>query len=133
MTNIRVSPVLVSLACGVVGFAVGVHYAGLRHDAAMLKTERQVISVERKKSRAALAAGIRTEQAQDKTNAYFDQLQATYENDKKTDPTIGCVLDPVSLRRWNAANEQPDEALREPDDELPGDVAAIEGGGRRGE
>jgi uncharacterized protein HemX len=62
----------------------------------------------RLKNRKAVAAGIRTEKAQAKTDQFFQQLRAEYETDQREDPAIGCVLDPVSLRRWNQANAGPD-------------------------
>lgn len=70
----------------------------------------------RLKNRKALAAGIRTQKAQAKTEAFFQELRADYENDKKHNPAAGCVLDADSLRSWNAANAGPDgDAAGEPD------------------
>lgn len=70
----------------------------------------------RLKNRKAVAAGVRTEKRQAKTDAFFQELRADYENDKKQNPAAGCVLDADSLRRWNAANEGPDGgAAGEPD------------------
>jgi uncharacterized protein HemX len=70
----------------------------------------------RLKNRKAVAAGIRTEKAQAKTDQFFQQLRAEYETDQRKDPAIGCVLDPVSLRQWNTANAGPDgDAAGEPD------------------
>lgn len=70
----------------------------------------------RLKNRKSLAAGIRTQKAQAKTEAFFQELRADYENDKKNNPDAGCVLDADSLRRWNAANTGPDgDAAGEPD------------------
>ncbi len=68
------------------------------------------------KNRKSLAAGIRTQKAQAKTEAFFQELRADYENDKKNNPAAGCVLDADSLRRWNAANAGHDgDAAGEPD------------------
>lgn len=70
----------------------------------------------RLKNRKSLAAGIRTQKAQAKTDAFFRELRADYENDKKDNPAAGCVLDADSLRRWNAANAGPDsDTAGEPD------------------
>ena len=72
------------------------------------------------KSRAALNAGLRTEQAQAKTDTIFQHIRTDYETQQRHDPAIGCVLDPVSLRLWNAANTQSDgAAASEPAGEMP--------------
>lgn len=77
------------------------------------------------KNTKALAAGVRTEKAQAVADASFQQIQSDYEIDQHTNPDIGCVLDPVSLRRWNEANGQSDSpAAGEPVGEVP---AAAEG------
>lgn len=86
-----------------------------------------------RKDRKALAAGVRTEHDQAATDSYFQRLRADYETDQHNNPGIGCVLDPVSLRRWNEANTQSaDAAAGEPAGEVS-PPAEGEGGGERRE
>ncbi|MBA5605851.1 hypothetical protein H3H36_10815 [Duganella sp. FT3S] len=76
--------------------------------------------LKRRKDAAAVASGLRTEKAQAATDHYFNNLRTEYETEQKSNPGIGCVLDPVSLRRWNDANAQSDGAAPgEPDGGLP--------------
>lgn len=122
------------LALCVVCFCLGDHYASLRCTAKEAKAERQDAKQLQRKSHRALDAGIRAQQAQDATDAFFQQLQSAYETDQQNHPGTGCVLDPVSLQRWNAANAQSDSATAgEPDDTLPENAAGSETGGERGE
>lgn len=79
----------------------------------------------KRKNTKALAAGVRVEQVQAAADTAFQQLRSAYEAEQHDDPHAGCVLDPVSLRRWNDANAQSDGgATGEPDAEVP---AAAEG------
>lgn len=85
------------------------------------------------KNRAATAAGIRTEKAQAKTDTIFQKIRSDYEIEQRNDPAIGCVLDPVSLRLWNAANTQSDGAAAgEPDGRMR-DAADPAAGAERSE
>lgn len=105
-------------------FYMGDHYATGQAATTELKIERKDAGVLKQKNSRALAAGVRTQQAQEASDAFFQQLRTEYENDQNK-PGVGCVLDPVSLRRWNDANAQSDgPAAGEPDDEVP---AAAEG------
>jgi hypothetical protein len=86
-----------------------------------------------RKNTKGLAAGVRTEQAQAATDFTFQRIRADYETDQHNTPGIGCVLDPLSLRRWNEANGESDGTTPgEPDGQVPA-AAEGESGRERGE
>lgn len=99
----------------------------------------QLVAVEndaetlRIKNRVGTASGIRTEKAQTKTDAVFSKIRSEYEADQRRDPSIGCVLDPVSLRLWNAAATQSDGATAGEPDGSVRDTADPAAGSERGE
>lgn len=118
---------------GTGAFFLGDRYATAACTANEVKGERKDAKLLKQKNGRALAAGIRTEQAQDANDTFFQNLRTQYEADQNNKPGTGCVLDAVSLRRWNDANAQSDgPATGEPADEVP---AAAEGepGPERGE
>ncbi|WP_409482589.1 hypothetical protein [Noviherbaspirillum sp. ST 5-3] len=104
-----------SIALGGGAFVFGTH---VQHNAdiADQQTERENdAEILRIKNRKGVAAGVRTEKAQARNDQFFQKLRADYESDKKQHPAAGCVLDPVSLRRWNEANAGADgDAASEP-------------------
>jgi hypothetical protein len=114
-------------------YLIGCHFQSNADTAAQAdQRERERKQLKRKNTKA-LAAGVHTEQAQAASDTAFQQLRADYETDQRTTPGIGCVLDPVSLRRWNEANAQSDgAAASEPDGEVPA-AAEGEAGGKRGQ
>lgn len=122
-----------SIILGIGSYLFGCHVqsnADIAAQAAEKETAR--IALKRKNVKG-LAAGVKTENAQAASDATFQQLRADYETDQHNNPGIGCVLDPVSLRRWNEANGQSDGTTPgEPDGQVP---AAAEGqaGRERGE
>lgn len=96
-----------------------------------LRETQATEQLQRRKDRAGLAAGKRTEQAQLNTDRFYQNLRTTYEDEQRNDSGIGCVLDPVSLRRWNEANAQSDApAAGKSDDGLP-QPASAEAGAER--
>ncbi|AKU21889.1 hypothetical protein [Massilia sp. NR 4-1] len=126
--------VALCLLVGVAGFFAGRFSASVSCDAKEVTAERVDAKAKKRKDKRALASGVRTEQAQAKTDSFFNTLRTNYENDQRVDGHVGCVLDPVSLRRWNEANAQSDgRAASEPDDGMPEDTAAAEDGGRPGD
>lgn len=105
---------------GVGSFGAGVAITHKACQAKDVKSERKDKQLLARKNSQARAVGIKIEQAQDHTDQIYQQIKADYERDQQQNPGIGCVLDPVSLRRWNAANAQSDSAAgSEPDDEMP--------------
>lgn len=83
--------------------------------------------IARHRNKQSTAAGIRTEKAQAKTDAFFQKLRADYETDQHNHPGIGCVLDADSLLRWNQANTQSgDGTAGQPDGEVSQDAAATQ-------
>ncbi|MYM80554.1 hypothetical protein GTP44_01085 [Duganella sp. FT50W] len=122
-----------TVAVGTGAFIGGIVVTNDAWQAKAVKTERKAGEKLARKNVKATAVGVRTEQAQDKTDQLFQTIKAEYETDQQNNPAIGCVLDPVSLRRWNAANAGSDGAASgEPDDEVP-EAATSEGGPERGE
>lgn len=105
---------------GVATFLVGVIATVNHYQLKEAKAETKALIKLARKSATATAVGIQTEKAQDKTDQTYQQIKSDYEADQQNNPAIGCVLDPVSLRRWNAANAGSDGATSgEPDDEVP--------------
>lgn len=122
-----------SILLAIGAYLVGCHVQSNADTAAQADQKEKERKQLKRKNGKALAAGLRTEQAQAATDNTFQQLRADYETDQHKTPGIGCVLDPVSLRRWNEANAQSDGAAAgEPAGEVP---AAPEGeaGRERGE
>ncbi|NDP58020.1 MAG: hypothetical protein GZ090_01495 [Oxalobacteraceae bacterium] len=108
---------ILALCIGVwsAGLTVIAYNMGTRNQANADKADQLAVAendaeILRIKNRAAAAAGMRTEIAQVKTNTVFVKIRSDYEAEQRRDPSIGCVLDPVSLRLWNAANIQSDSA-----------------------
>lgn len=121
---------IVALVLVVMLVCAGIGYVGRGAATAgnEVKAIQQAQKTSERKQRAGLAAGVRTEQAQAATNTYFDQLHTAYETDQQQHPGIGCVLDPVSLRRWNDANAQSsDGAASEFNDTVPDAPGAAAG------
>ncbi|MBX9792942.1 MAG: hypothetical protein K2Y02_01445, partial [Burkholderiaceae bacterium] len=111
-------------------FCMGDRYATGAAATSELKTERKEATAVKQKNVRALAVGVRTQQAQDEADTFFQHLRTEYENDQNK-PGTGCVLDPVSLRRWNDANAQSDgPATGEPDDEMPAAAESSSGAER---
>lgn len=122
-----------SVTLSVGGYKFGAHVQSIEDQAAQAKGRDAEVAQAEVKQKKALAAGVRTEQAQAKTDVFFQTLRADYETDKTIYPITGCVLDPVSLRRWNAANAQSDDgAPGEPADGVPDEPSSIEDGPGRG-
>lgn len=122
-----------------IALAIGSFLAGQRVQSNADKAERlEAAEAEaenaRHINRAILAAGVRTERAQAKTDATFLKIRTDYEAKQKADPSLGCVLDADSLRIWNAANAQDDDpaAASKPAGGMPA-AAAAAAGGERGE
>lgn len=114
-----------SIILGIGAFLFGCHVQSNADVAAQAKQKEIARKQLVRKNAKGLAVGVRTEQAQAATDSTFQQLRADYETDQHNTPGIGCVLDPLSLRRWNEANGQSDStAPGEPDGEVP---AAAEG------
>jgi hypothetical protein len=106
------------LAAG--AFISGQHVQSNADKAAQLEAAENEAEKARQMNHASLESGVRTEQAQAKTDATFSAIRSEYETEQKTHPDIGCVLDPISLRLWNAANTQSDPAAAgEPADQVP--------------
>lgn len=121
-----------SLILGAGSFFYGQHVQANSDVAGEVKQDAKDEKVADKKRTAAVQAGIRTEQAQVSTDTFFQHLSADYENQQLSNPGIGCVLDPVSLRVWNNANAQSDsDAPGEPSAEVQ-PAATIDGGPERG-
>lgn len=97
-----------SIGIGSTAYLFGQKHQADADQAAQLVAAENDAENLRIKNRAATAAGLRTEKAQTKTDATFAKIRNDYEIEQKRDPAIGCVLDPVSLRIWNAANSQSD-------------------------
>lgn len=122
-----------SLLLGSACYRLGAYVQTNVAQAAQSKGQTKDARLAKRKNVTALAAGVRVEQAQDTTAAFFSTLRTDYETDQQNHPGIGCVLDAVSLRRWNAANSQSDrDTATEPADEVR-PPAAIEGEPERGE
>jgi Sec-independent protein translocase protein TatA len=118
-----------SLFMGVCGFSLGYYIRGAREVTKEVQAERKDANQKDRKDRKAFAAGVRTEQAQAKADTAFQRIRTDYEADQRKNPAAGCVLDPDSLRQWNAAAAQSDsEAAGQPDGEVP---AAPDGEARR--
>lgn len=134
MTRLVVVAFLVwSVALSGAGYRFGVHMQANADQVEQDRKRDADAALAQRKSAKALAAGVRAEQAQANTDAFFQHLRADYETDQHNDPGIGCVLDPVSLRRWNDANAQSDGApAGEPDDGMP-QPAGPDAGPERGE
>lgn len=121
-----------------IGLGAAAYLAGQKHQsdadrAAQLAVAENDAETLRIKNRAATAAGIRTEKSQAKTETIFQKIRSDYEIEQRNDPAIGCVLDPVSLRLWNAANTQSDGAAPgEPDGRMR-DAADPAAGAERSE
>lgn len=133
MLMLAIALLLWSIVLGTGAYLVGQkHQADADHAAQLAAAENDAETL-RLKNRAATAAGIRTEKAQTKTDATFQKIRSDYETEQRNDPAIGCMLDPVSLRLWNAANTQSDPAAAgEPDAGLR-DAADPATGTERGE
>lgn len=110
-----------SIILGVGSYLFGCHVqsnADVAAQADQKELERKAL---KRKNSKGLAAGLRTEQAQAAADTTFQQLRSDYETDQRNTPGTGCVLDPVSLRRWNEANGQSDgPTAGEPAGEMPG-------------
>jgi hypothetical protein len=134
MTRITVIAFLVwSIVFGAACYGFGVYVQSNASTAELVKDQKKDTQLTKAKNRKALAAGIRAEQAQVKTDTYFQHLRSDYETDQHNNPGIGCVLDPVSLRRWNDANAQSGSpAAGQPDHGLP-QPTATEAGPERSE
>ena len=122
-----------SLLLGGACYRLGAYVQTNINQAAQSKGQTKDANLAKRKNVKALAAGVRVEQAQDATAAFFSTLRTDYETDQQNHPGIGCVLDAVSLRRWNAANSQSDgDAATEPADDVP-QAAAVDAGPERSE
>lgn len=99
-----------SIGIGSTTYLFGQKHQADTDQAAQLAVAENDAETLRIKNRAATAAGLRTEKAQTKTDATFVKIRNDYEIEQQANPAIGCVLDPVSLRIWNAANTQSDGA-----------------------
>ena len=122
-----------SLLLGGACYRLGAYVQTNINQAAQSKGQTKDANLAKRKNVKALAAGVRVEQAQDATAAFFSTLRTDYETDQQNHPGIGCVLDAVSLRRWNAANSQSDgDATTEPADDVP-PAAAVNAGPERSE
>lgn len=109
-------------------FFLGDRYASAACVAREVQSERKDGKLLKQKNGRALAAGVRAEQAQDAADTFFQTLRTQYENDQHEHPGTGCVLDAVSLRRWNDANAQSDRAAAgEPADDMPAAAPAGQG------
>ncbi|MDQ2822443.1 MAG: hypothetical protein M3Y65_19045 [Pseudomonadota bacterium] len=121
--------IILGLAC----YLFGAHVQSNTDTAAQADQKEKERKQLKRKNLKALASGVRTQQAQAATDSNFQELRANYETDQHENPGIGCVLDPISLRRWNEANDQSDgAATRKPDGAVPA-TAPREGGGERSE
>lgn len=99
-----------SIVLGIGSYFLGVHHQR-NADVTQQAEEREIENeITRLRNKQSTASGIRTEQAQAKTDAFFQKVRADYETDQHKHPGIGCVLDPDSLLRWNQANTQSDSA-----------------------
>ncbi|MBC7857996.1 MAG: hypothetical protein H7Z39_04290 [Burkholderiaceae bacterium] len=132
MTRLAVIAALLwSVGLSMAGYKFGVHVQSIEGQVAQAKGRDVEVAQAEVKRGKALASGVRTERAQAKTDAFFQTLREDYEIDQTIYPNTGCVLDPVSLRRWNAANAQSDGgAPGEPADGVP-EPSALEGGPER--
>lgn len=108
-----------SLVLGGGCFALGYYIRGAVEVTKEAQTQGKEVKLKARKDRRALAAGVRTEQAQAKADTAFQRIRSDYEADQRKNPAAGCVLDADSLRRWNEANTQSDGgATGEPDGEV---------------
>ncbi|MFZ6644438.1 hypothetical protein ACO0LO_01870 [Undibacterium sp. TJN25] len=122
-----------SIVLGASAYAFGAWVEHNSTAAEQVKEVAQDVKATKTKNAKALAAGVHAQQALDATDAFYQHLRSQYETDQQQNPGIGCVLDPVSLQRWNDANAQSDStAASEPDDDVP-DAATTAGGPGRGE
>lgn len=133
MLMLALALLLWSIGLGTTAYLVGQKHQADADRTAQLAVAENDAETLRIKNRAATAAGIRTEKAQAKTDTIFQKIRRDYETEQRNDPAIGCVLDPVSLRLWNAANTQSDGAAAgEPDGRMR-DAADIAAGAERSE
>lgn len=131
--NSALIALLAALALAGASFIAGQRIQANADKAAQVEATELDAENARHKNRAALDAGLRTEQAQTRTDVTFQHIRNEYETEQRVDPALGCVLDPVSLRIWNAANTQSDSgAASEPADQMS-QSADAEAAGERGE
>lgn len=110
-----------SLMVGSGGFALGYFVRGARQATKEVQTLRSAATSKARQDRKALAAGVRTEQANSGADHAFQTIRSDYEADLRKNPYAGCVLDADSLRRWNEANAESErDAAGEPAAAVPG-------------
>lgn len=118
-----------SLLVGGSGFALGYLIRDLREASKEVQTLRTAATTKARQDRQSLQAGVRTARAHAGAEQTFQTIRTDYEADLRKNPDAGCVLDAVSLRRWNEANA---ESERDPAGALPS-AAEGEGGAERGD
>ncbi len=114
-------------------YLIGCHVQSNADTAAQADQKEKDRKNLKRKNGQALGAGLRTEQAQAASDTTFQRLRADYETDQKQNPGIGCVLDLVSLRRWNEANAESDGGTASQSDGQVPAAAEGESGRERGE
>ena len=110
-----------SLTVGGGGFALGYFVRDARQATKEVQTLRSATTTKARQDRKALAAGVRTEQANTGADHAFQTIRSDYEADLRKNPDAGCVLDADSLRRWNEANAESErDAPSQPAAAVPG-------------